>query len=553
MFTHILRTPRKLRLFQSILSSSSGRNVWRISSLFVLGILLSGLVQAVPITHTRTLSNVDFAVAGVSGVGGGSGTITVAGVSGTVTRAYLYWHGINNSGTGATYNNPLVFINGNPVTGIAVGDATTNCWGDGSSRAFEADVTAFVAGNGPYAITGLSSGVGHNANGASLVVVFDDGNATNNRDLAFFTGNDSNIPQGFPGETNGWHAVLTPIIYSGGPVRAIMHAADGQNFPDNTLTFTTGGPPLVISDTNTLWDGISVVSAGTSRAGNGNLWDIHTLDITGAFPVLPGPVTLNMDGQEPNSDCLGLVLLLLDLEPGSAPPPPGGTPTTLTLSPKDAVNPINTQHCVTATVTDENGNPSPNYDVVFSVTGANTTGGTVATNASGQATFCYNGTNVGPDVITAFADTDSDTTQDPGEPGDTANKLWYALAPGGGAFVIGDLNSAIGTQVTFWGAKWWKLNSLSGGAAPPAFKGFALNPAVPTCGTGWSTDPGNSAPPPNGPLPAFMGVIATSSTSKSGSTISGNTPKIVVVRTDPGYDSNPGHAGTGTVVANVCN
>jgi len=128
----------------------------------------------------------------------------------------------------------------------------------------------------------------------------------------------------------------------------------------------------------------------------------------------------------------------------------------------------------------------------------------------------------------------------------------FAFAPGGGSFVIGDLNSAVGTSVTFWGAQWWKLNSLSGGAAPSAFKGFALNPKTPACGTGWSTDPGNSAPPPPGPLPAFMAVIVSSSISNSGSQISGNTPHIVVVQTNPGYDANPGHAGTGKVVAQVC-
>ena len=42
----------------------------------------------------------------------------------------------------------------------------------------------------------------------------------------------------------------------------------------------------------------------------------------------------------------------------------------------------------------------------------------------------------------------------------------------GGSFVIGDQNAAVGTSVTFWGAQWWKLNGLSGGAAPAAFKGF---------------------------------------------------------------------------------
>jgi hypothetical protein len=49
-----------------------------------------------------------------------------------------------------------------------------------------------------------------------------------------------------------------------------------------------------------------------------------------------------------------------------------------------------------------------------------------------------------------------------------------------------------------------------------------------------------------------MGVIVTSHAAKSGSRISGNTVHIVVVRVDPGYQPNPGHAGTGTVVIQVC-
>jgi len=213
----------------------------------------------------------------------------------------LYWHGINNSGAGAEYNNPIVTINGNSVTGTSLGDATTNCWGAGSSRAFEADVTAFVAGNGPYTIAGLSDCLFCNANGASLVVVFDDGNPANNRDLAFFTGNDSNLAAGFPGEDDGWHATLPGIAYAGGMVKAIFHAADGQNFPDNSITFSTGGPSLTIPDDATLWDGISVPDAGTSRADNGGLWDIHTFDITAAFGS-PGTTTLQLDGQDILSD-----------------------------------------------------------------------------------------------------------------------------------------------------------------------------------------------------------------------------------------------------------
>ena len=128
----------------------------------------------------------------------------------------------------------------------------------------------------------------------------------------------------------------------------------------------------------------------------------------------------------------------------------------------------------------------------------------------------------------------------------------FCVVAGGGNFVIGDRNAAIGTPVTFWGAQWWKLNSLSGGPAPASFKGFEDTPAAVTCGTSWSADPGNSTPPPSGPLPPYMAVIVSSSIGKSGATISGNTVHIVIVKTNPGYAPNPGHAGTGTVFAQVC-
>jgi hypothetical protein len=49
-----------------------------------------------------------------------------------------------------------------------------------------------------------------------------------------------------------------------------------------------------------------------------------------------------------------------------------------------------------------------------------------------------------------------------------------------------------------------------------------------------------------------MAVIVASSYAKSGSTISGNTVHIVIVKTNAGYQPNPGHAGTGTVEAQVC-
>ena len=125
--------------------------------------------------------------------------------------------------------------------------------------------------------------------------------------------------------------------------------------------------------------------------------------------------------------------------------------------------------------------------------------------------------------------------------------------PSRGFFVIGDQNSATGSHVTFWSARWPTINSLSGGAAPASFKGFATNASTspPSCGGTWTARPGNSGKPPAS-LPSFMGVLVSSSVSKSGSSISGDIPMIVVVTTNSGYAPNPGHAGTGTVVATFC-
>jgi hypothetical protein len=123
----------------------------------------------------------------------------------------------------------------------------------------------------------------------------------------------------------------------------------------------------------------------------------------------------------------------------------------------------------------------------------------------------------------------------------------------GGSFVIGDQNASVGNAVTFWGAQWSKLNALSGGPAPASFKGFANNPStIPGCGQIWSTDPGNGSGPPSQPLAAFIIVRAAGSISKAGSVITGNTPHLVIVQVNPGYDANPGHAGTGTVAGVLC-
>jgi hypothetical protein len=138
--------------------------------------------------------------------------------------------------------------------------------------------------------------------------------------------------------------------------------------------------------------------------------------------------------------------------------------------------------------------------------------------------------------------------------------------PIGGDFVVGDVNpgTTIGASVTFWAAQWWKDNTLSGGTAPASFKGFENSSSAPTCGTNWTANPGNSAGEPAN-IPSYMAVIVASDPVKvrrhrsgihavtmHGSTIQGNTVHMVIVQTNPGYQNNPGHAGTGTIVGVIC-
>jgi uncharacterized repeat protein (TIGR01451 family) len=197
--------------------------------------------------------------------------------------------------------------------------------------------------------------------------------------------------------------------------------------------------------------------------------------------------------------------------------------------------------------------PSPSGQSVTLSVGSQSCVGTADASGNVSCTIPNVTVALGPQPLAAvfLGDTyylpSSDTSQ---------TAIVFALLPGGN-FVLGDgtvASATPSTLVTFWSAHWNALNALTGGKAPAEFKGFAgtFTPATPTCGGSWAAKPGDSEHPPPGPLPAYLGVVVSSSVSKSGSTISGNIVHIVVVKTNPGYSSNPGHEGTGTIVATFC-
>lgn len=137
---------------------------------------------------------------------------------------------------------------------------------------------------------------------------------------------------------------------------------------------------------------------------------------------------------------------------------------------------------------------------------------------------------------------------------DTSQRVIIFAFPTQGIFVLGDRSSATRpANVTFWGAEWSALNALTGGPAPASFKGFGSSPASrpPACGSTWTSSPGNSGNPVDS-VPEYMGTAVTTTVAKQGSTVSGLITRIVVVRTDAGYASNPGHPGGGSIIATYC-
>jgi hypothetical protein len=196
------------------------------------------------------------------------------------------------------------------------------------------------------------------------------------------------------------------------------------------------------------------------------------------------------------------------------------------------------------------GTPLPGKTVVFTLgSGGSAQSCSGTTDASGSA-FCTIASvsqTVGPVPITAsFA---GDAFYEPASASASANVI-----PPTAPFVVGDRSAGaptIGRAVYFWGSQWAKQNSLSGGSAPSAMKGFANSPTALTCGSTFTTSPGNSSAPPSS-LPSQIEVIVSSQVTQNGSTISGNIVHIVVVQVNPGYGPAPGHTGTGTIVATIC-
>jgi Ca2+-binding RTX toxin-like protein len=134
----------------------------------------------------------------------------------------------------------------------------------------------------------------------------------------------------------------------------------------------------------------------------------------------------------------------------------------ITLEPGTDTNPVGTDHTLTATVTDQFGNPVELEDVHFDVTGAATpvpAAGHDITDAAGVATFTFTNDSAGTNTITACIDADDGVDCDPAEASDTATKTWQervatsiALAPVTDTNLVGTLHTVTATVLDQFGA-----------------------------------------------------------------------------------------------------
>jgi dipeptidyl aminopeptidase/acylaminoacyl peptidase len=258
-----------------------------------------------------------------------------------------------------------------------------------------------------------------------------------------------------------WSPDGTRIAYTSGnradgPAPYQIHVADGTSGTEQQVTFddgyaiwpnwSPGGTKIAFS-----WDHYDLDLCGCEDIAVMNADGSNPVRVTDIYPDFQGhsetAPTWSPDGSKiAFSESPGRITVMNGDGSGQTPITNGtfdgspdwqtiplgpGPPATLTLSPETATNTLGEgSHCVTATVEDASGDPTPGITVTFTVTGATSAGGSQATDANGEAEFCYQGPDFpGTDQISASAEA--------GGPSDTATKTWVLPASTDGCRVNG--------------------------------------------------------------------------------------------------------------------
>lgn len=438
------------------------------------------------------------------------------------------------------------------VTGAYIGDLTcTNSPASAGPGVGSTPTTPSVSGTGltNYAITPV--------NGSYSITPAPSFTVVTCTPSVVYNGSAQTVCSANVTGAGGLNQAVTPVTYSNN-TNVGTASASATYVPDANHFGSTGTGSFTITPAPST---TSVTAPTITYAANGAI----TVTVTSAPGTVPGNVTLTVDGGAPLTQALSggsttftvaspnagdhaLVAAFSAQGNFAASSATGNlhvnqSPTATTLTSTPSAQAAGQTVTLTATVVAvAPGSGVPNGTVTFM--DGTTTLGTAPVNA-GVAVFTTTSLAIGPHSITAAYSGSSNYIRSSAS---AVSQLIYGYPTGGGTFVIGNNNATLGGSVTFWGAQWEKLNSMTGGASTASFKGFATGPTPPNVGATFTAAPGNSAPSPSA-VPAYIGIIVTSQVTKSGSNISGTIVGLVVVMVDPGYAGNPGHAGTGTIVA----
>lgn len=294
----------------------------RLNGLLAATALAAGLSSAAAASEMiffETIKDTDVATFGIGYLRGvGTGSLAVSGLSGSISKAYLFWHGPTQT-TNASANATVSFA-GTDITGTNIGFSDDNFWAFENSQAYRADVTSLITGDGNYALANFAKDSGRiEINGASLIVFYDDGNDANNSDVVLFNGNDANFSNIY--DADNWNATLNGINYSGGNATLVTHVSDGQNFgPGDDGTLLINGTPIA---TGGIYQGDGVDFGDGNFPSNGALWDIESFDITSLLSNGLNNLSLSMSAV---NDALSLIVAQFNLPVGSAPDPDDDVP-----------------------------------------------------------------------------------------------------------------------------------------------------------------------------------------------------------------------------------
>jgi hypothetical protein len=344
-------------------------------------------------------------------------------VGATVRKAYFM--AASTGFTNFVVPDNSITINGNGVTWSSVVPSGI------SSRNHFAEVTSIVkpiVDAAPSGIIDLTIVEPQSASvdGTVLVVIFDDPNQTvSNTVLLLFgaqqtTGDNFAIGLADPIDLSDPNLILDLSLgisfgFQGGPAQFSQIDVNGAR-----LTTAAGGQDDGLAANGAL---ITVGGIGDSNDNPADPFALPTNDPRSddeLYNLLPfvnnGDVTINVATRNPsNDDNIFFAALFL----GSSTAIVGEG---ILLAPVIDTNQVGTNHTVVATVQDDGGSPISGRTVNFEIIAGPHAGqtGSSVTNASGQASFTWMGTNTGTDQIIAFM-TNSQQVDDTSN---VALKIW---------------------------------------------------------------------------------------------------------------------------------